>query len=89
MREQHQHRGRRDALDEGAQHLLRLGIDPVEILDRQGQRTPLAQPQQQRGHRLDDAAAALMRRHGRRLGIAGIDRQHRPHEGNRPVEAAT
>ena len=70
--------GGRQALDQGVQQRLGLGVDPVEILEHQQQRLPLALAEQQLLDRVEGGAAALGRVALRPGGLGraglGIDR---------------
>ena len=62
--DQQQESGRRQALDQAIEQGLRLGIDPVQILEDQEQRLHLAFAQQHALERLERALAALRRVEG-------------------------
>src|SRR5262249_30842262 len=51
--------GRREALDEAVEHGLRLGVDPVKILDHQEQRLELSLAEPEPLERVEGPLAAL------------------------------
>ena len=71
--DQQQEPGRGQALDQAVEQGLRLGIDPVQILEHQQQRLHLAFAQQHALERLERALAALRRVEGAKRTVV---RQH-------------
>ena len=69
--DQQQEPGRRQALDQAVEQGLRLGVDPVQVLEHQQQRLHLAFAQQHALERVERALAALG-------GIEGTERGCRP-----------
>jgi hypothetical protein len=76
--DEQEHAGGRQTLDQVVQEGLRLGVDPVEVLDHQTQRLDLAFSQQQILHGIHDALTALRRIEGLRLGV--VDRYLQEHQ---------
>ena len=68
--DQQQQAGRGQALDQAVEQGLRLGIDPVQILEHQEQRLHLAFAQQHALEPVERALAALRRIQGLRKGLS-------------------
>ena len=81
--DQEQEPGRRQALDQAVEQRLRLGVDPVQVLEDQQQRLHLALAQQQALERVEGALAALRRveRAGRGCRPAGVQQPQQRRDG--------
>ena len=76
-------------IEQEPENVLRMGVDPVEILDHQHERVLAAMGQQEVAHGFRGAPLALHGVHRLHRGVARVEREERTEEGHRPRDVVS